>query len=390
MTEKRLLIVAGEASGDLHGASLVRNLKKLAPELRIAGIAGKHMAQAGVEVLYDVNDLAVIGFAEVVKNIRKLKRVFAGLCCALDELRPDAVILIDYPGFNLRFAAEAKKRGIRVIYYISPQVWAWAGGRVEKIKSLVDHMLVVFLFEKEIYEKKRVMVDFVGHPLLDIVKPDLTRSDAACTFSLSLEHPVIGLLPGSRRQEVLSLLPVMLRAARIIHDSFPSVQFILACAPTVSSRLVDKLINRSGLAVKLVEGRTYDVINLADLLLVASGTATLETACLSKPMVIVYKVSFLTWLIVRRLIRIDSIGLVNVVAGKKVVPELLQFDATPKKIARTALSLLNDPVKYDQVVEELAEIRKRLGEQGASKRAAKLVWDDLQREVVNGRETDIT
>lgn len=372
------MIIAGEASGDLHGASLVKALRCLSPDLEILGIGGAKMKDAGVKTLFDIDRMAVVGFAEVLSQLRNLRRIFLKVCGIIRAEKLDALILIDYPGFNLRLAAHIRKMkmGLPIIYYIGPQVWAWGGGRVKRIAKLVDKMLVVFPFEAETYRAQGLPVEFVGHPLLDVLGEGEGQERVAADLNISPDKPLVGLLPGSRRQEVARLLPLMLKAAKLMKEE-KDLRFILPRAPTVSPQDIYNLLTPD-LEVKVVANRNYEVMASADLLLIASGTATLEAACLGTPMLIVYKVSFLSWLLTRPLIKIPHLGLVNVVAGREVVPEFLQFQARPRRLARAALSLLGDRNKQKLMREDLKAVRAKLGQPGASQRAARLVLEVIK------------
>lgn len=338
------------------------------------------MRQAGVKILVDPTPLAVVGLVEVFRHLPFFRKLFRSACEALDEHRPDLVVLIDYPGFNLRFAHEVKRRGIRLVYYISPQIWAWDRGRIHKIKRLVDRMMVVFPFEKELYEKAGVPVTFVGHPLLDLVQPTLSRLEALERLGLSDGMPIIGLLPGSREVEVRRILPVLLESGERMRDDLPSTaQFLLIKAPHLAWEIYKMILNRSSLNPKVVERWDYDGIAACDLVLVASGTATLECALLKRPMLIVYKTSWPTYLASRLLIRIPIIGLVNVVAGSKVVPEFIQHRATSTTIATATLQLWSSAGQREAMRDAFAQIRRSLGEPGASLRAAQTILSELER-----------
>ena len=369
------MIVAGEASGDMRAAGLARALKELDPTLRLSGIGGEHMRQAGVECFGDITQLAVIGIAEVVKNLSRIKKVFDQILKQIDTTHPDAVILVDYPGFNLRLGSEIKKRGIKIIYYVSPQVWAWREKRVLTIKKLVDRMIVLFPFEQGIYSKYGMKVDYVGHPLVDEIIVERDQTEVLKSIEFSASKTTIGLMPGSRAKEVERHLKPMLEAAQILFEQNKERQFILLKAPTIPLKLIeDMLFSYKHLPLKIYDGPTYDGINAMDAAIVASGTATLETALLKKPMVIIYKTSWLTYAIARALIKIPYIGLVNIVAGKKVVEELIQNEATAVKIANALQSALHDP----KIVDELAALKTSLGGPGASLRAAHIVLDTIK------------
>jgi lipid-A-disaccharide synthase len=374
---KTIMIVAGEASGDMHGASLVREMLKIDPSLNFYGIGGGKLQEAGVKLLANASEMAVVGLTEVISRLGKFISVMNLMKKSLDDVKPDLVILIDYAGFNLRLAKAAHKRGIKVFYYISPQVWASRQGRINKIKKFVNKMAVILPFEIDTYAQKGFLVDYVGHPLLDLVKTIYSPQQARREFGLKDEDTVIGLLPGSRSSEVVQLLPEMMRAAEIIAKNIPQVKFVLPLADTLEKKIITDMIAGFSVKVNVIAGRTYDVISCADLAIVASGTATLETALLGIPMIIVYKISPLTYFIGKMIITVKNIGIVNIIAGKTIVPELIQNEASGEKIAREALAILNNPQRRKQIVEELAAIRSKLGTPGAASRAAKLACDML-------------
>jgi len=374
MNEKTIFIVAGEYSGDLHGAGLAKALKKINPQIKLCGAGGELMKSAGVEIYYNFLDLAVVGFWEVVKNLKKFKKIFKFLSQKLDMVNPDVVILIDYPGFNLRFAKEIKKRNIKLIYYISPQIWAWGRNRIKLIRKFVDKMIVIFKFEEEFYKSYGIDANFVGHPLLDIVKPSLPKSELLKRYNLSPDKKTIALLPGSRETEVRRHLPLMLRTGEIIQKKIPAVQFILCRSPSISEDIFFPYIRHSPLNITQLTN-SYDSIELADFVIVASGTATLETAILGKPMVIIYKTSFLTWAMIKPQIKIPYIGLVNIVAGEKIVPEFIQYEANPGKISQKVVDILTNQEKQTEIKRDLCKIKEKLGEPGATERAAKIILD---------------
>lgn len=372
----RVMIIAGEASGDLHGALLVREMLAVNPSLQFFGIGGNRMREAGVKLLAHAADIAVVGVSEVFSKAAALIRVIAKMRKSLDRLKPDLVILIDFPDFNLNIAARAaRKRGIRIFYYISPQVWAWREGRVRQIKKRVDEMAVILPFEVDFYAAHGFDVHYVGHPLRDIVKTTFTASQARAHFGLAEDKTTIGLLPGSRNSEIQKLLPEMVEAARIISQNIPGTQYILPLADTLEKKTVAGFLNDSGLNIKIVAGHTYDVLACCDLAIVTSGTATLETGLMGVPMVIVYKVSLFSELIGRMIIRQQHIGLVNILAGKTVAPELIQRDARGPRIASEALAILQNREKRQQIIRDLGDIRAGLGEPGAAGRAAQIACD---------------
>ena len=371
------MIVAGEASGDLHGASLVREALKLDPELHFLGMGGRRMREAGVETLVDAADMAVVGLVEVVAHFDVIYRAFSTLKRIIATDPPDLLILIDYPDFNLRLAKVAKKHGVRVLYYISPQVWAWRVGRVKKIGRVVDRMAVVFPFEVPFYEKERVPVTFVGHPLVDQVRPTMSRSEAQDAFGLDRSRPTVGLFPGSRKGEVRTLLPIILATAEILSQRFPEVQFILPLASSLTRADIDPLLAASPVKVTVVAERGYDVMQVCNAIVTVSGTVTLEIALMGVPMVIIYRVSPLTYAVGKRLIRVDHIGLCNIVAGERVVPELIQHDAQPAGIAEEVGRMLTDTVYAGAIREKLAGVKEGLGSGGGSARIARLALDML-------------
>jgi len=371
---KKVMIVAGETSGDLHGSQLVNALLKIDPNLYFYGIGGQKMKEEGVKTFFDASELAVVGISEVLKHFKIILAAFQKLKRLITEEPPDLLILIDYPDFNLRLARTARKKGVPILYYISPQVWAWRMKRVKKIAQLVNKMAVVFPFEVPIYQREKVDVDFVGHPLLDVVKVELSQKEALERFGLEQTKVTIGLLPGSRRGEVRRILPPMLNAAKILKEKLNNVQFILPIASGLCEEEVHEMVKKSGLEVKTVNGEIYEVINTCFLVIVASGTATLETAILSKPMIIIYKISLLTYLIGRMLIAVKNIGMVNIVAGKEICPELIQGAATPQRIANEVIKIVRNPGVYQQMQEELKGIKGKLGQPGASLRVARIAY----------------
>jgi len=372
---KTIMIVAGEASGDMHGANLVREMLRIDPALNFYGIGGKKLREEGVKLLANASDMAVVGLTEVISKLGSILKIMGMMKRSLDERRPDLVILIDYPDFNLPLANAAKKRGIKIFYYISPQVWAWRKGRIGQIKKTVDKMAVILPFEVDTYGQEGFTVNYVGHPLLDMVKLNYSKQESRKKFGLAENKITIGILPGSRLSEVGKLMPELLRASEILAQKMPEVQFVLPLADTLEEKIITKIISGFNVKVKIISSNTYDVISCADLALVASGTATLETALLGIPMVIVYKISLLSYLIGRLIVDVKNIGLVNIIAGKTIVPELIQGDACGKRIAVEALAILTNEEKKQEMIKELMAIRARLGEPGAAIRAAQIACD---------------
>ncbi len=378
---RKILIIAGEASGDLHGSSLVRELKKRSPHLRFFGIGGDKMRKEGVELIFHIDKLSFMGFLEVIKNLSYIRRVSKTLVSITQTRMPYLAILIDYPGFNLRFAKKLKKLGIPVIYYISPQVWAWGGDRVKRMQGLVNKMLVVFPFEEEIYRRVGIDCEFVGHPLLEVTRPILSDVDFQNKFDLRKKDVVVGLLPGSRWQEVEKVLPIMLGACDLLKTRIKNLKIFLGLAPTIKKEAVENLLGQTGSQIRIMESLTYDLMKHSDLLLITSGSATLECAILGTPFLVLYKTSFWTYLVAKSLINITHIALANVVAGKRIVPEFVQKKADPHRIAEEMYDLLTDREKYKSIQNELKKVKERLGEEGASKRAAQIVLQMLSSDI---------
>lgn len=366
---RRVMLVVGEASGDLHGADLIKALYQRDPTLEIFGVAGERLKQEGLKVVFDVAQLTGMGFTELVGNLGALWKAYRRLRSALTKERPDLLILIDFPEFNLRLARLAKQLRIPVLYYISPQVWAWRRRRIQKIARTVDQMAVVFPFEAPLYEREGMRVSFVGHPLLDIVHPTRAREKTLLQYGLDPTRRTIALLPGSRRREVAYHLPPMLEAAGRLGREM-GMQFILARASTVERQQVEAIASQASVPLSIADGDVYNVLSASDLVWVASGTVTLEAALLEKPMIIVYRLAWLTYGLARLLVRVDHIGMVNIIAGETVVPELIQSDVTGERIFVESAKILRDSALRDQTVKKLAEVRAKLGSPGASGRVA--------------------
>jgi lipid-A-disaccharide synthase len=373
MKPKKILLVAGEVSGDLHGAHLIEAIHRIDPGVDFFGIGGEGLERAGMKILYPSRALSVVGITEVLPKLRSILQALRLLKQSLDREKPDLVVLIDFPDFNLRLARQAHRRKIPVLYYISPQVWAWRSGRIKQICRWVKKMVVLFPFEVPIYQAAGVEVEWVGHPLVDVARPTLFREEAFHRFGLDPGRPTVGLLPGSRSSEIERILPTLLDTARLLQEEIPPLQFLLPLASSIPKAMVSPFLDKSPVPVTLIEGLTYDAMNISDLLITASGTATLEGAMVGTPMVIIYKVSSLSYWIGRALIQVDHIGLVNLVAGKRIVPELIQKEACPRRISDEALRILKDPALSQRMRASMAEVRRRLGEAGATDRAARIV-----------------
>ena len=373
MTSK-ILVVAGEPSGDLVASDLVRNLKNLDPELEFFGIGGHLSRRAGVEISFDIERLALVGLAEVLKSIFTIGRVYKNLLKIIDLKKPDLAILVDYPGFNLRLAGELKARSIPVVYYVSPQVWAWGRERIKIIKECVRKIIVFFKFEEELYKTYGVDVEFVGHPLLDTVKTGRPRKDEILKkYGMTEGRLTVALLPGSRAMEIKTLLPIMINASKIIQKTLKEAQFVIAKHKDLPPDLYEKPVKDAGLNIRFSDGDTHNILSASDFAIVASGTATLETAIIGTPFIIVYKGSPLTYIAYLIVRRIPFLGIVNIILRKEAVPELIQSNATPEKIARKAIDIITDERKKNAMRDGFDSIRASLGSPGASIRAAKAI-----------------
>lgn len=366
--QKCIMIIAGEASGDLHGSRLVTAMRKRDNALFFCGIGGQALKNAGVEILVDASEISVVGITEAFSKIPNLLKGLAVAKKTLKRLLPDLLILIDFPDFNLNVAALAKKLGIRVLYYISPQIWAWRPGRVKKIGKLVDHMAVILPFEEDFYREHDIPVTFVGHPLLD------TNFDYG---KKAFENPdndvsVIGLLPGSRDREIARHLPIMLGAAQILFKRIKNVKFIISLAPGVERKTVEKIVtkHRGSVDFEVVSAHVRKIFERSSVVIAASGTVTLESAIYGTPMVIIYKVSPISYWLGKAMIQVKHIGLVNLITGKRIVPELLQEQASPIWIADTVFHMLDDASGLEKLRHELMQVKDALGGPGASQRVA--------------------
>ncbi|NLP12308.1 lipid-A-disaccharide synthase [bacterium] len=368
----KIMISAGEASGDMHGGRLVAAMKQLDPEAKIFGIGGDAMRAAGMSLYYHVNQLAYIGFIEVARHYFFFRRILNHLLAEIEARKPDVLVLIDYPGFNLRLARAAKAMGVRTFYYIAPQVWAWRPQRAAKMAGHIDEMAVLFDFEVPFFSRHGIRTHFVGHPLLEGLQPKHTTLEFCGLHRLDPEKPVVALLPGSRRQEVLSLLPVMLQAAAALRRRHVQLQFAVAQASTISGETLQEYLTDYPW-VTVVQDETYDLLQVAAAALVASGTATLETACFAVPFALVYKVAPLSYAIGKRVVTIPYIGLVNVVAGKKIIKEFLQQQVTEKNLAAELERLLFDSQLRKTLFHELQQVKSKLGDPGASLKTARLI-----------------
>lgn len=368
-----IMLIAGEPSGDLHGARLAKAILERRPEARLSGMGGEQMRQAGVKLLFDPTKISTIGFVEAIKNIQVLRKVMLKLAETIRQQRPDVVVLIDYPGFNMRLARMVKAEDIPLVYYFSPSAWAWGKSRAEKVAQTATKVVSVFPFEAEIYREAGADVTFVGHPLLDIVKPSMPAQEVRESLGIALKAPVVGLLPGSRRQEIELLLPEMLAAARLIKSALPKVRFVLPRAGSIEMALLQKHLDKAQVEVQVVDGRAYDLISISQAVIATSGTVTLETAVLGVPMVIIYKTGASTYLLGKMLVRIPHIGLPNIILGRMAMPEYVQHDVKPEIIAAQVVRMLTDAEYAAALRADLAEVVQRLGKPGAVGRTADLV-----------------
>jgi lipid-A-disaccharide synthase len=373
--DAELLLVAGEASGDLHGARMLSELQGLAPGIRTFGLGGQELRSAGMEPVADSSEISVVGISEALRVVPRARQIFARLLAEVERRRARAAVLIDFPDFNLRLARALKQRGVRVLYYISPQVWAWRRGRVHTIARLVDRMLVVFPFEVDFYRRYGVRVTHVGHPLVDEIPICRQAWDAAEDPPEVLQ---IALLPGSRASELESNLPAMLAGAELLSAIRPC-RFLLIKAPTVSTEKLRDGLEARSLDLEIVAEDRFEAVASSHLAICASGTATLEVGLLGTPMVVVYRVRPWTYLLGRLLVRLPHIALVNLVLEERVVPELLQAAASPGRIAAEASEILRDRDRIQRMRSSLGRLRERLGEAGASRRAAREILGELQR-----------
>ena len=365
LVSMKLYFIVGEDSGDLHASNLVRKLRTKQNNLNIKGVGGDQMISAGAKIIAHVKDINFMGFWEVIRNLRTIRKLFKTVESDILSWQPDAVVLVDYPGFNLRIARFLHKRGIRVFYYISPQVWAWKKGRVKKIQRFVDRMFVILPFEQEFYAKEGVEVDFVGHPLLDVIGDGEEKTTA---------RPIIALLPGSRKQEISRMLPVMLQ----LIPRFPNHQFVIAGAPSQTEAFYQGIMGSR--QVELRMNQTYQILREASFAVVTSGTATLETALFRVPEVVCYKGGWISYQIGKRLVSVDFISLVNLIVERKVVEELIQNDFRVDRVEEELRKLMETD-RAEQLKQDYAELRQKLGDRGASERTAALILERLESQI---------
>lgn len=372
-----LLFSAGETSGDQHAANVFLELKKRQPDIRGIGMGSTKMRQAGIEISYDSSNIGVIGVVEVLKHYPEIRNALKLMQQMVVTTRPDLVICVDYKEFNFKLAKFAKQQGIKVLFYVSPQVWAWRPKRVVKYGKVIDMMAVIFPFETTYYQAENIPVRYVGHPSVDKTYPQRTKAEDLALFGLNSQQPIVGLLPGSRMNEIKRMLPVMLEAAAKIAILKPQTQFILPQADSVSDALLHSYLSAATVNVRVIKNQPYDVMQCCDAIMTTSGTATLEIALLNVPMVIAYKLSPLTYLLGRLLVNIAFIGLPNIIAGKKIVTELIQHAATAENLAIEINRLLADEIYVQTMKEALSQVKKRTGNGGGSINLANLALEML-------------
>lgn len=370
----KIMFSAGEASGDTHGASVAKALREIYPSVEMFGMGGNLMDEAGVRIVYDIKNLGVIGLVEIVKSLPKFFKLRTYLKHIMMKERPDVLVCIDYPGFNMKLAEVAHQLGIPVLYYIAPTIWAWHSSRGKTIKKYVTKVASIFPFEAEAYAKYNCDVEFVGHPLVDIVHPTMSVDESMTYFNARAEAKRVLLMPGSRKQEVLSLLDVMLESGEKLLQSHEDVQFFLPRAHTIDRFELETFIKERRVPVTITEDHTYDLMQICDVCLAASGTATLETAMMELPTILLYKVSPITYGIGKMVVNLSHVGLPNIIAGKEVIPELLQSDVSADNIVEHMLPLLDDLKENEHMRQELRTVRDKLGEPGAVKRVAELIY----------------
>jgi lipid-A-disaccharide synthase len=376
------MISCGEASGDLYAGALVEALHRAEPGVRVFGFGGERLAAAGAELIGDYRGHTVTGLVEVIKHLPGTYRLYRQLVAAARERRPDVFVAIDFPDFNFKLGQAIHALGIPVVYYISPQLWAWRPGRLRTMKTFVDRVLPIFPFEEKVYRDAGIPVEFVGHPLIDLAAARDDRATFLRGLGLRADAPTVALLPGSRPNELREILPDLIAAARLVRRDVPAAQFVLARAPHLADELLEPATRAASdaadaLPLAIVEGRSDDVLAAADVVLTASGTATVQTALHERPMVIVYRLAKLTYAVGRPFVKIDTFGMVNLVAERKIAPELIQDDFTPESAAREIVTLLTDEGARTRMIDAIRDVKRKLGGPGASRRAA----DAILREV---------
>ena len=373
-----VMFSAGESSGDQHAANMFLELKKHQPDIKGFGMGGAKMALAGIDIRYDSGSIGVIGVVEVLKHYGEIRRALKLIQQLVSTERPDLLVCVDYKEFNLKLARFAKQCGVKVLFYVSPQVWAWRPGRVKTYGKAIDMMAVIFPFETTYYDAENVPVRYVGHPSVDKVHPQRSRLEDMAIFNLDESNPVIGLLPGSRANEINRLLPIMLAAAEILQARIPGIQFMLPQADSISDELLENYMDRSPVKITVIKNQPYDVIQCCDVVMTTSGTATIEIALLNVPMVITYKLAALTYWLGRWLVNTPFIGLPNIILGKGFIKELIQYEATSENLAEEIERILTDKFYADQMRDNLNQVKQQLGHGGGSKNMAELALEIMK------------
>ncbi|MBS0350614.1 MAG: lipid-A-disaccharide synthase [Proteobacteria bacterium] len=372
----KVFLIAGEASGDLLGADLAKQLFQMQPDIQLLGLGGKQMRQAGVEIVFDNELMNIVGWWEVIKNLKVIRQAMLTIKKQLKINRPDLIILIDYPGFNLRIAKIAKRLGIKVLYYVSPQIWAWKYQRIHTIRECVDHMAVLFQFEEAIYRREKVPVTFVGHPLTALVKASDSKEAVYQRYHLNPAQPIIALFPGSRMQELRRMMPEIISAIQKIKERSPDAQFVLPLAPTLKQQVLLTYFNDQ--KILIIKNDTYNILSVCNAAIVKSGTGTLEVALSQVPLMIIYKGSYINYWIARLLVKVKQIGLCNIVAQKTIAREFIQHQVTPETIATETLRLLNDANYRQNMLNQLAELKQNFGDRNTSSQVAKIAINLLK------------
>ncbi|MCP4488896.1 MAG: lipid-A-disaccharide synthase [Gammaproteobacteria bacterium] len=378
MTKPHIMILAGEASGDAHAAEFIEQLKQINPDIRLTGMGSHSMRKAGVDLIFDSASIAVMGLVEVIKHWGDIKHAMNLVKAALEDSKPDLLVLVDYPEFNLKMARHARSLGIKVLFYISPQIWAWRPKRIHKIGRSIDHMAVIFKFETEYYHRANIPVSFVGNPLVDKVKSSIPAAEMRSQLGIEIDAKVVGLFPGSRKAEILNLLPLMFDTAQLLLLRKPNLTFVMPVANSLDFQNIEQQCQQSRLNIILTRDDIYDVIPCCDAIICCSGTVTLEIALLEVPMCIIYKMSWLSYQIMSRLITIPHIGLANIIANRLIVQEYLQNDATKKNISSEVLKILDDEAYRQQVIMGLSRVKENLGEGNGARNMARLVLSFVQ------------
>ncbi len=370
--KKRIFIIAGEPSGDLHASNLIRSIKEINPDIDFIGIGGDRMKRESVKLLEHCSNMAVVGFTEVFTKLANIVKAGIRTKRMLSKKRPDLLILIDYPDFNLHIAGYAKKIGIPVMYYISPQVWAWRTGRIKKIRKVIDKMVVILPFEKEFYENWGIDVSYVGHPLLDEIPKHLNKEEIKGKLGIVKRYPIISLLPGSRRHEVKNILPPMIDAISILKERYNSLIAYIVVAEHIDMDYIERFTMDCDFIIPVSNKIIYEVLSISDMAFVTSGTATLETAMMETPMIVIYKGSPISFWIAKSLVNVKYVSLTNLIAGERIVPEILQDQVTGKNLAKEAFRILEDGSLREEMKRKLRSVRAKLGKGGASKKAANI------------------